>query len=187
MIAPGAQQGAGLGDRLVVQMHVDVLRGQQGGGRTTRGEGLQRLTAEDAAADLLEQHAERGTHGQLVVAWPLNLAADREHLRAGRLLGALLPEPVGAARHDVRHVHQRLDVVDHGRRGVETLHRRERRPEPRLTPQSLERVEQGGLLTADVCPSAAMQHDVEVVVATHDPGAQIAACVGLVDGALQHQ
>ena len=92
----------------------------------------------------------------------------------GRLLGPVALEPVGAALDDVRHVAERLDVVDDGRRLVQALHGRERRAQPRLAAEPLERVEQRGLLTADVRAGAAVQHDVEVVVGAEDALARVA-------------
>ena len=140
---------------------------------------------EDAARVLLEQHPQRRAERQLVVPGALHLAADREHLRAGRLLGADLLEPVGAVADDVRDVHQRLDVVDDGRRGVQTLDGRERRAQARLAAEALERAEQRRLLAADVRAGAAVQHDVEVVPAAEHVGAEQPRRVRLVQRALQ--
>ena len=60
--------------------------------------------------------------------WPgtFDVATDRDHLRAGRLLGAHRAEPLDALAHDPRDGGDRFDVVDHGRRLVEAVRRRER-------------------------------------------------------------
>src|SRR6185437_9438219 len=57
---------------------------------------------------------------------------------------------------------QRLDVIDDRRLGVETLERGERRLEPRHAALALERLEQRGLLAADVRARAAVHDDLEI-------------------------
>ena len=94
----------------------------------------------------------------LVVARAAHVAGHRDDLRAGRLLGAELAEPVGAVLDDVRDVRERLDVVDQRRALVEALVGGERRLQPRVAALALERVEQRGLLAADVGAGAAV-HD----------------------------
>ena len=60
-----------------------------------------------------------------------------------------------------RHVHQRLDVVDHGRLAEQARLRRERRLVARLAAVALDRVEQRRLFAADVGAGAAAELDVE--------------------------
>ena len=79
----------------------------------------------------------------------------------------------------------RLDVVDHGRRRVEARRRGERRLEPRLAAAALERVEQRGLLAADVGARAGVHDDVEVEAAAVDVLAEVARVVGLLDRPVQ--
>jgi hypothetical protein len=61
----------------------------------------------------------------------------------------------------VRHVGQRLDVVDDGRLAEQPDLDRERRLVARLAALALDRFEQGGLLAADVGAGATPQLDVE--------------------------
>ena len=92
---------------------------------------------------------------------------------------------VGAVAHDAGHRRDRLDVVDHRRRGVQAGDGGERRAQPRLAATALERVEQRGLLAADVGAGARVHGDVEVVAGAVDVLAEVAGEVGLLDGALQ--
>ena len=64
---------------------------------------------------LFHERAHRGAEGQLEHALALDVAADGEHHRAGGVVGAVRPQPIGALPQDVRHVRERLDVVDEGR------------------------------------------------------------------------
>ena len=97
----------------------------------------------------------------LVVAGTLDVAGDRDDLRAGRLLGAERLEPVGALLDDQRDVAERLDVVDQRRALVEALVRGERRLEARVAALALERVEQRRLLAADVGALPAVDPELE--------------------------
>ena len=87
----------------------------------------------------------------------------------------------------MRHAGERLDVVDHGRRAVEALDRRERRPQPRLAAIPLERLEERRLLAADVRAGAPVHHHVQRIVAPRDLRAQVTALVRLRDRALEHR
>ena len=71
-------------------------------------------------------------------------------LRAGRALRADRGERRAADGEDLQHVEQRLDVVDHGRLAEQAAARGERRLVARLAAEALDRVEQRGLLAADV-------------------------------------
>src|SRR4029077_10141398 len=96
-------------------------------------------------------------------------------------------EPGTAALDDVRQVAERLDVVDDRRLPVEALDRRKGRLEPRLAPQSLERVDQRRLLTADVRPGAAVHDHLAVETAAEDVPADQPGAARLLDRALEEQ
>ena len=152
-----------------------------------RLERLERAALPDPAALLLEQLADRRAELHLVVAGAVDVAAAAEHPCPRALLGAERLEPLAAALDDVRHVAQRLDVVHDGRLAVEALDRRERRLEPRLTAKPLQRLDQGRLLTADVCARAAVDDDVAVETAAEDVLADVAAGARLLDRALEQE
>ena len=82
---------------------------------------------------------------------------------------------------DRRHVAQRLDVVDQRRPLVQALVGGERRLQARVAALALQRVQQAGLLAADVRAGAAVQHQRDGVLGAEDAVAQVAAVVGLAD------
>ena len=173
----GAEERPDRAQRVVVERHVDLPRGQRRHRGAARDDRLQLVAAGDPARVRVDQLAHRGAELELVVAGLLDVAGDREEHRARRARRADLVEPVGAELEDRRHGRDRADVVDLGRRHVEALHRRERRPRPRLAAPALERVEQRRLLAADVGAGAAVDGHVHL--------AEEARLARLVDGRLQ--
>ena len=119
--------------------------------------------------------------------WPgvRDVARQRVQREAGRLLRPHRLEPVDATAHDGGHAGDGLDVVDHRRARVEARDRGERRPQPWLAAPALQRVQQRGLLTADVGARAGVHHQVEVEARTLDVGAEVAGLVRLGDRGLQ--
>ena len=87
---------------------------------------------------------------------------------------------------DDRDVHQRLDVVDQRRALVEALDGRERRLQARVAALALERVEQRGLLAADVGAGAAVHDEVERVVGAEDALAEVARRARLGERGVEH-
>src|SRR5690606_33905738 len=106
-------------------------------------------------------------------------------LGTGALLGPPLAVPVDAVAEDERHARDRLDVVDRGRAPEQPVGRGERRPQARLAPTPLERVEQRGLLATDVGAGAAVEGEVEPFARAEHVGPEVAALVGLADRARQ--
>src|SRR3954453_2927897 len=136
-------------------------------------------------AGQVEQLAQGDPERCLELTGSLHVAIERVERHALALLGAHRGEPVGPVAHDRRHGGDRLDVVDHGRRGVQPRDSGERRTQPWLSATSFERVEQRGLLAADVRASTRVHGQLEVEARTVDVLAEVARKVGLLDGALQ--
>ena len=134
-----------------------------------------RRAAGEVVDDLARGHAEH----DLVVAGPLDVARDGDELRAGRVLDADLRVLLAAHLHDVRDGHQRLDVVDERRALEEALVGGERRLQARVAALALERVEQRGLLAADVGARAAVHDEAEVEARAEDVLPEVAGLVGL--------
>ena len=126
------------------------------------------------ARQLADEVAAGDAQLDLVVAGPLDVARDRDDLRAGGLLGAERLEPVGALLDDQRDVAERLDVVDQRRPLVEALVRGERGLQARVAALALERVEQRRLLAADVGALAAVHPQLEREVRAEDALADVA-------------
>ena len=90
---------------------VHVLLGQAAAGRAADLHGLELFAVLDAAADVVDDLAQRRAHGHLDQAGVVDVAGEGEGLRAGAALGADGLEPVRALLDDVGHVGKRLDVV----------------------------------------------------------------------------
>ena len=174
-----AQHRARLRHRLEGVGQVEVLAGQDRGRRAAREPDLDLAPLAGPAREVVDDLPRGDAELDLVVAGALDVARDRDDLGAGGLLGPDRRVPLGAAVHDVRHVHQRLDVVDQRRPAVEALDRRERRLQARVAPLALERVEQCRLLAADVGAGAAVHDQLDPVPGAEDVLAEVAAVVGL--------
>ena len=102
------------------------------------------------------------------------MARNRDDLVTFAALGSDRRKPLRAPLEDRNEICERLDVVDDGRHPIEALDRRKGRLEPRLAALAFERVEQAGLLAADVGARAAVHGDLEVVAAAEDIRADVA-------------
>src|SRR5680860_828854 len=85
----------------------------------------------------------------------------------------------------MRHVGQRLDVVDQGRAAVEALDRREWRLEARVAALSLQGIKERGLFATDVSAGATVDDQFEVVPGAEDVLAEVAGGVSLGDGLVE--
>ena len=79
---PGPEQRAGRRHGLVVERRVDVLGGEQRRRGPAGRPCLQRAPVQHPAGDVLQEDPERRPERELVVARALDLAGDREELRA---------------------------------------------------------------------------------------------------------
>src|SRR5690606_7041966 len=111
----------------------------------------------------------------------LHGAAHAEQARAGRLRRADRGERRAALEDDVRDVRERLDVVDDGGLAEEARLDRERRLVARLAAVPLDRVEERGLLAADVGAGALAELDVEAEAGAGHVVAEPAVFAGLLD------
>ncbi len=185
MQAAGAHDGAQLLQALVVDGHVEVLLGDAAAGGAAELDGLERLVARDAAADLVDDLAQLHADRHFDQTGVLDGAAQGEHLGALALLGAGAGEPLGALEDDGRDVGEGLDVVEHARLVPEALDGRERRTRTRLAAVALDGGHEGRLFAADEGAGAHADLQVEVEAAAHDVVAQQAELARLVDGVLQ--
>ena len=86
--AAGAHDGAELGQRLEVDRRVEVLLGDAAARRAAELRGLELLAVGDAAADVVDDVAERDAEVDLDEADVVDRAGEGEDLGAGALLGA---------------------------------------------------------------------------------------------------
>ena len=109
------------------------------------------------AAGQVDQAAERRPGGDLVDAGRPTWPDTAKSLVPGESAVPSRAERVGALGQDHGHARERLDVVDHGGPAEETMVDREGGLGARLAPLSLDRVEERGLLAADVGARASPQ------------------------------
>jgi hypothetical protein len=91
------------------------------------------------------------------------VAGDTEELGAGVALTAERVEPAATTADDGGSDGNSLDVGDGARAAEETDGSRERRLQTRLAGLSLERLDEGGLLTANVGAHTTVDENVKVV------------------------
>ena len=121
----------------------------------------------------------------LVDARPLDLPREAEQARPRRAVRPDRRVRLGSDPEHLEDVDQRLHVVDRGRLAEHAVGHRERRLVPRLPALALDRVEQGGLLAADVRPGAPAELDVERRASAHDVLAEEAVAPRLADRVLE--
>src|SRR5579883_1067740 len=105
----------------------------------------------------VDQLPERDAHRLFDVAGPLDVARDAVELGPAVVGPPDAGEPGGSAPADVRHLGNRLNIVDGGRAAVEAHIGRKGRLEPRLPLLAFEALKQRRLLAADIGPGAVME------------------------------
>src|SRR5439155_13978803 len=136
-----------------VQRLVELVAGEN----TSRGAADQRgaQVSLPHPAGALHELTDRRAEPDLVRSGLRHVTGDARELRLG---GA---EYIGAFDEDAQHVHQGLDVVDERRPSEQAHFGREGRAVARLASPSFDRVEQRGLLAADVGAGTAPNLEVE--------------------------
>src|SRR5207247_1114047 len=138
---------------------VDLVALEDDRRRAARDDRLQHAPVRDAAAEPVDELPQAGSVLDLVVPRPLDVARDRDDAGTARVGYAELRVLRAAHVDDGRQGRDRLDVVHDGRRRVESLDGGKRRLRPWLSALPLERLEQRGLLAADVRARTAVEDD----------------------------
>ncbi len=141
-----AERDAGVARGLEGERQVELVGAQERARGAAEQHGLRRLGAGE-----LEQLAQRRAELELVQARPRDVAGEAEEPCVARVV----------SEQDVRHVDERLDVVHDRRLPEQADLDRERRLVARLAAVALDRLEERGLLAADVGAGADAQLDVD--------------------------
>ena len=157
MIAPEPSIEPGLGHRVEVVGDVEVVPGQHRRARAAGEPELDLAAARRAAGQAVDDLPRRDPELDLVVARALTSPEIETSLVPVEVSVPSLAYSSPPIRMMCGTVAQRLDVVDQRRSVVQALDRRERRLQPRVAALALQRVEQPGLLAADVGAGAAVQ------------------------------
>jgi hypothetical protein len=134
---------------------------------------------------LVDELAERDGHLLLDGGGVVDVTRDTEELGTSVALTAERVEPTSTATDDSRGDSDGLDVGDGGRATEDTNGSREWRLQAGLAGLALERLDERGLLTADVSAHTTVDVDIEVVARAASVLADQTGLVSLLDGALE--
>jgi hypothetical protein len=164
----------------------DVL-GEDGGGRATGDDGLEVVpAADDTAAVLVDELAERDGHLLLDGGGVVDVAGDTEELGTSVTLATERVEPASTATDDSRGDSDGLDVGNGGRAAEETNGSREWGLQAGLAGLALEGLDERSLLATDVSAHTTVDVDVKVVARAASVLADQTGLVCFLDGALEH-
>merc|ERR1719270_738588 len=173
----------------VVKVHQNFVTnrlGDEGSGAASRDDTEQVVPAADhSAAVALDQLLQGDAHLLLHRAGVVHVARDVEQLGAGVSGPAHAGEPVSSPPADGGGHGDSLDVGDSGGTAEDTDVSGEWGLQAGLALLTLQALDQGGLLPADVDTSTTVHKEVEVIARATGVGSQEASVVGLSDGLLQ--
>src|SRR5262249_52466716 len=147
--------------------------------------GLVALAVGNAAADLVDDLAQRDAHRNFDQAGVVDPPGERKDLGTLTLLGADRGEPLRPVAQDGSDVGERLDIVNEGGASPEALLGGIWRAWPRRAALALDRSDERRLLAADEGAGAQPDIDLEAEAAAADLVAQQAQPLGLADRGLQ--
>jgi len=181
----GTDHGADLCKVIVVHGNVKVLSRNTSAGRTAGLSCLELLAVGNAAADLINDGAQRSTHGNLDEAGVLDLAAQSEDLGALCALVAHSGKPCSTLEDDLGDVGIGLNVVQNSGLAEQTLDSGERRTGTGLTAVALDGGHQSGFLTAYESTCTKAQIHIEIKAGAENILAQQTILTSLLDSDLQ--
>ena len=156
-----ADQAVARRERLVVERRVEQRAGEIGAERAADLHRAHRPPARRAAADIVDQFAQRDAERGLEQPAMLDVAGELDRHGAARAAHAEIAIERGAFGQDHRHRGERQHVVDDGRPAEQPLMRRQRRLRAHIAALAFEAFEQRGLLAADIGAGADAHLDVE--------------------------
>src|SRR5262249_48931974 len=115
---------SGLGQRLIIDRHVQILGWETSSGGTARLHGFELATVRDAAAHIEDNFTQGDAHWNFDETGVQNAPGEGEHLRPFALLSADLSVPIATVADNGRNVGERFHVVDQRRRAEQTFLRR---------------------------------------------------------------
>merc|ERR1719474_661880 len=173
----------------VVKVHQNFVTNRlrdEGSGAASRDDTEQIVPAADhSAAVALDQLLQGDAHLLLHCAGVVHVARDVEQLGAAIPGAAHAGEPVSSPPADGRSHGYSLHVGHSGGTAEDTDVSGEWGLQAGLALLTLQALDQGGLLTADVGASTTVHKEVEVIARATGVGSQEASVVGLPDGLLQ--
>ena len=183
--AAGAHHGAAGDESVVVDRGVEVFLGQAAAGRTAGLNGFEGLVARDAAADVIDEGAEGGTHRDFDETDVVDLAAEGEDLGALGAFGTDAVERSGAFAKDEGNLGKGFDVIDAGRFAPKAFDSREGRTGTRHATLTFDGVKKSGFFAADEGTGAKTDMGTEAEIGTEDVITEQTNFLHIFDGTLQ--
>ena len=165
-----ADQAVARGESFVVERRVEQGAWEIGPERSADLNRAHRPSARGAAADVVDQFAQRDAEGGFEQAAMPDVAGELDRHGSARAAHAEVAVMRGALRQHHRHRRQRQHVVDDGRPAEQADMRRQRRFCPHDPALAFEAFEQRGLFAADIGAGAGAHLDVERIGRAADAG-----------------
>ena len=180
--AAGTHDGAGLGQRFIIDRRVGERRRNAPAGRTAHLHRFEGASVLDTAADFLDDLANRDAHRDFDEPAAPHLARQCEDLGPFARQGAQRRKRFRAVTDDPRDTGQRLDVVHVGRLTVDPLLGGEGRPQARHSPLPGDRSDQRRLFSTHERAGAFPDFQLQVEIAPENAPAEKASRLRLSDG-----
>ena len=158
-----ADQAVACGKRLIVERRIEQRARKVRAERSADLHGANRAAARSAAADIVDQFAERDAEGGFEQAAVFDVAGKLDRHGAARASHAVIGIGFCAIVEDEGDRRERQHVVDDGRLAEQALVRRQRRLCAHDAAAAFEAFQQRGLLAADIGAGADADFDIEAV------------------------
>ena len=169
-----ADQPVAGGEGLIVERRIEQRAREVGAERSADLHRAHRAPGKRAAADVVDEFAERDAERGLEQAAISDIARELDRHGAARASHAELGIGLGAAVEDEGDRRERQHVVDHGRLAEQALVRRQRRLGADDAAAAFQAFQQRGLLAADIGAGADPDLEIEAVIGAADALAEIA-------------
>ena len=179
--AAGTHDRAQLLQALVIHRRVEQGGRHAAAGGTAGLHGLDGGSIRAALPHLGHDRGQAGAHRHFHQPAPAHIAGEAKHLGALAAGGTDGGEPSGALAQDRHHVGERFDVVDQGRQSPYPRFSGVWGARPRCAALTLDRVDQGRFLAADIGAGANPQLHREAEGAAEQPRSEQLAATGLLD------
>ena len=156
-----ADQAVARGKGFIVERRVEQRAGEIGAERTADLHGAHRAAGKGAAADIVDEFAERDAERGLEQAAMLDVAGELDRHGAARAAHAEIGIGLGAVGEDEGDRRKRQHVVDHGRLAEQALVRRQRRLGADDAAAAFEAFQQRGFFAADIGAGADPDFEIE--------------------------
>ena len=158
------------------------MRWNAAAGGTSRLRRLEFTAGWNAAAQIEQDLAERGSDRHFDQTGPDDSSGQGKHLRARTRARSNRGKPIAAMLHDGGDVREGFNVIDEGRLSPQTPFRRIRRPGYGLPAFAFDRSQESRLFTTDVGAGSDSKIDLKMEIAIEHASAQQSFAPGLSNG-----